>query len=208
MFKIVPLSSNSTNEAIEDALGYSSEERIPLTKEILHDSPVCGACSLVPQNNEICRRLANTKLLPNLGEAKRGVGRIGGLNAGQARHRRLGDVDGVLPVAAGLTEYGRIKDEIVAKEGVLPAETGVVLEDVVPAQIIQRELIGHISVGARPYGGCVEEGTELGGDVEARIESRGGIVLRDVLAVVREVVVVREGIQHGTRTADWGVRSR
>lgn len=81
-------------------------------------------------------------------------------------------------------------------------EAGVVLEDVVAREVVEREPGG---VGLRVGGdGKVEE--ELG---EALVEVDGGgeavreVLLGDVLARAGQEAVVREGVQERAGAADW-----
>jgi hypothetical protein len=107
------------------------------TKEVFDQRPIHRRRLEVSKRNKRRRHLAQAEALDRVGEAVLGVERLGvdlprDLGVGHVRRRdeRLG------PVAPRLVEDGLVEDVVAAEEGVGAAEAGVVLEDVVPVEMV------------------------------------------------------------------------
>ena len=112
-----------------------------LTEEVLHQVPLDGAVSEVPEGNDGRDDLADAKLLHVRGK---GVGGVEGAGVDLARKLAVGEhlhrqrVGG--PVDPRLVENGPVEDVVVSEEVVGPAGTG-----------LARASMGHVGKGGLWY---------------------------------------------------------
>ena len=101
---------------------HRTPKGLGLTKKILHPGPIHQPLLLIPQHNNIRRRLPVTKRIAQLRHRIIRIRSHGGVNTRLARQSSLLHVDdGRSPVRAGLVEDGLVEVVVVAEVSVLAA---------------------------------------------------------------------------------------
>lgn len=101
-------------------------------------------------------------------------------------------------------EYGLIENMIVSQRRIGTRKTGVVFQDVVHVELLEREECrvwrGVGDDGLFPHYAC-----ERSVEVDTIAQTLDDVGFGEVAAIAGEETVVCEGVEHGAGTADWWV---
>jgi hypothetical protein len=173
------------------------------TKEVLDEGAVHSAGGHVAKDNDGGGNLAEAEVLHVGGEGVVGVEGLGHDLAGKlAVGQHVGGERIGSPEDTGGVEDGLVKDVVVAEEGIGARHAGIVLENVVTVQHVEREEGGvGLRVGNQRH--LEHEVAEAAVEAESVEQTLDDGITGQVLAVVGDEVVVGKSVHHRARAADY-----